>query len=88
MISDKLMEISPDNNYWKVNRFQLLKRKRELFEEELQELEEMENAAENTILICAINILLDNKRKAKKILDSMMAEDKELFMDYPIYNLL
>ena len=88
IISDKLLEVSPDNDYWKVNRFQILKRKRELTEEELQEIEKMGEQASDVKLICAIDILLENKRSAKKVLESMETEDKDLFISYPIYNLL
>lgn len=88
LISDKLLNTSPDNVYWKINRFQLLKRKRELSENELQELEDLEKANNEKKVLCAINILLENKRKAKKLLDEMEQEDREMFLTYPIYNLL
>lgn len=39
-------------------------------------------------VICAVNILLENERKAKKKLDEMSDGDREMFMTYPIYNLL
>jgi hypothetical protein len=67
---------------------QLLKRKRALSEEELQELERIEEQTNDSKVVCAANILMDNKRKAKKELDGMAAEDKDMFMAYPIYNLL
>ncbi len=87
-ISDKLLVLSPDNDYWKINRLQLLKRKRELSEEELQELENMEQRVEEPQLLCAISILLENKRKAKRKLENMKEGDKKVFLSYPIYNLL
>lgn len=86
-ISDKLLGVSPDNVYWKINKLQLLKRKRELSEGEFQELENMENRSNDKKIICAINILLENKRKAKRVLDEMNQEDREMFLTYPIYNL-
>lgn len=88
LISDKLLNASPDNVYWKINRFQLLKRKRDLSEDELQELEDLEKTNNDKKVLCAINILLENKRKAKKLLDEMEKEDRKLFLTYPIYNLL
>lgn len=88
LISDKLLNASPDNVYWKINRFQLLKRKRDLSEDELQELEDLEKTNNDKKILCAINILLENKRKAKKLLDEMGQEDRELFLTYSIYNLL
>lgn len=88
LISDRLMEIDPDAAYLRINRLQLIKRKRDLTEKELQELESIEADTREKMVICAANILLENKRKAKKELDEMTKEDKEMFMNYPIYNLL
>lgn len=88
VISDKLRAVSPEYSYWRVNELQLLKRKRNLSESELQELEDMEDDTDDKKLRCGINILLDNKRKAKKELDEMSQEERDEFMRYPIYNLL
>lgn len=71
-----------------VNKLQLLWRKRPLSEDELIELEEMEEKSEDEKVTCAANILLENKRKARKLLDEMNEDDRMLFMTYPIYNLL
>lgn len=71
-----------------VNKLQLLWRKRPLSEDELIELEEMEEKSEDEKVTCAANILLENKRKARKLLDEMNEDDRTLFMTYPIYNLL
>lgn len=87
-ICDKLMEINPDAVHLKLNRLQLIRRKREFTEDELQELEELESDTNDKKVVCAVNILLENKRRAKKELDEMSKEDKEVFMSYPIYNLL
>lgn len=54
-----------------ISRFQLLKRKRGLPENELQELEDIEKVNNDKLTLCAINILLENKRKVKKLLDEM-----------------
>lgn len=62
LISDKLLEVSPDNKYWKINKLQLLKRKRNLSEHELQELEDMEKETNNQKVICAVNILLEKRK--------------------------
>lgn len=88
LISKKLLEVSPENEYWIINKLQLIKRKRELCDEELLDLEKMEQVTENKMVESAVNILLENKRKAKRIIDEMSKEDKELFCSYPIYNLL
>ena len=91
-ISDRLMKIDPDAAYLRINRLQLIKRKRDLAEgehlKELQELENIEAGTNDKMMVCAVNILLENRRKAKKVLEEMSNEDKEMFMSYPIYNLL
>ena len=55
LISDKLIWGSPQNEYWKINKLQLLRRKRPLSEEEMQELESIEKISDNrvTFLLCA-----------------------------------
>lgn len=88
VILDKLMEVNPESDYLKINKLQMIKRKRMLSEVELQELDKIEEKANDRKIICAANILLDNKRKAQKELDNMSDEDKEMFITYPIYNLL
>lgn len=88
LISDKLIFVSPQNEYWKINKLQLLRRKRPLSEEEMQELESIEKNSEDKKTICAVNILLENKRMAQKVLEEMDDEDRGVFVTYPIYNLL
>ena len=87
-ILDKLLRLSPNNDYWKLNQLQLIKRKSDLQEEELQKLEEIEERTDDVKVRCASNILLENKRRAKKILEEMDEDDKKTFVQYPIYNLL
>lgn len=88
LISDKLIWGSPQNEYWKINKLQLLRRKRPLSEEEMQELESIEKISEDRKVICAVIILLENRRMAQKVLEEMDDEARELFVKYPIYNLL
>lgn len=87
-ISNRLMDIDPDATYLKINELQLIKRKRDLTEDEQRELERIESDTGDMKVACAVNILLENRRKAKKKLDEMSDEDKEIFMTFPIYNLL
>ena len=77
-ISDRLMKIDPDAAYLRINRLQLIKRKRDLAEGELQELENIEAGTNDKMMVCAVNILLENRRKAKKVLEEMSNEDKEI----------
>lgn len=86
-MADKLLSISPECDDWRLNQLQLAKRKRELTEEELRELEEIEYRSENHLILCAVNVLLDNKRKAENIFRQMEPEEQEVFQSYPIYKL-
>ena len=42
----------------------------------------MEEQSEEVKVVCAANILLENKRKARKLLDEMNEDDRALFMTY------
>ena len=85
---DKMLIIKPDDEYCLLNRMQLLKRKRELSEEELLQLESIEQKSDDPMVKCGANILLGNKRTVQKIFDGMSKEQQEVMTSYPIYNLL
>lgn len=86
LIIEKLIELDNDNVAATINRMQLIYRKRELAEEEMRKLEAIDD--QDYLAKCAANILLDNKRIAKKYLEKMSEEDKNKFKQNPIYNLL
>ena len=86
LIIEKLIELDNDNVAAIINRMQLIYRKRELTEEEMRKLEAIDD--QDYLAKCAANILLDNKRIAKKYLEKMSEEDKNKFKQNPIYNLL
>lgn len=88
LVIEKLLAVDSNKLEIRISYLQLIKRKRDLTEGELQELENIEVGTNDKMMACAVNILLENKRKAKKELDEMSNEDKETFMSYPIYNLL
>lgn len=88
LLTNKLLEMSPDCELWKLNKYQLAKRKRILSEEELQDIEMILEKTDLDITKCAANILLDNKRQARKILENLSEEDQLGFKEFPIYNLL
>lgn len=88
LLITKLLEVEKDNESGIINRLQLLKRKRELSEEEISELEKLEEKTENDMIVCAIHILLENRHKAKRLIDQLSEEDQKIFKSYPIYNLL
>lgn len=88
LICNKLLEVNPNNKYGIINKFQLLKRKGDLTEEQLKELDNMLNNNSDKMLICTINILLENKYQAKKVFKDLTEEEKNVFENFPIYNLL
>ena len=53
-----------------------------------QELENMERNTKDTQVVCAVNILLENKRKAKQMLGEMEENERDEFVRYPIYGLM
>ena len=53
-----------------------------------QELENMERNTKDPQVVCAVNILLENKRKAKQMLGEMEENERDEFVRYPIYGLM
>lgn len=88
LICDKLLEFNPNNEYGIINKFQMLKRKGDLTEKQLDELDNMLNNNSDKMSICAIHILLENKRQAKNVFNDLTEEEKDIFKNFPIYNLL
>jgi hypothetical protein len=88
LMIDKALEILPEDEYGIINKMQLLKRKRKLTNEEIQKLEEIEEKSDNPMTKCAVNILIENKRKAQKLISELPEENQKEIMGYPIYNLL
>lgn len=85
---DKLLMISPEDDYILINKMQLIKRKGDLTKDNIAKLEEIEEKSQNQMTKCAVNILLENKRVAGKLIEAMQEEERNEFMRYPIYNLL
>lgn len=88
LINDKLLQVSPNNEFWIINKYQLIKRKRELLESELQEIENIASRTDSDLSKCGAAILLENKRQAGNLIDALPEEEKKDFIGFPIYNLL
>ena len=88
LLINKVLEVNPNSEYGIINQMQLIKRKNELSGEQIAKLEEMEKKTNDSMVKCAINILLENKRVARKILEEMNVDKQNELMSYPIYNLL
>lgn len=68
-----------------MNQLQIRKRKGILNEDDIIALKDIET--DDAGLLCGINILLEEKEKAKFYYNKMTSEEHELFNNYPIYNL-
>lgn len=88
LLSDKLLQVDENNEYGIINKLQLLKRKRELSEDEISVLEKLEESTNDSMVRSAVNILLENKHNAKKLVNQLSEEDQATFKQFPIYNLL
>lgn len=88
LLSNKLLQVDENNEYGIINKLQLLKRKRELSEDEISVLEKLEENTNDSMVRSAVNILLENKHNAKKLVNQLSEEDQATFKQFPIYNLL
>jgi len=82
-----ILDKYPDNNVVMVNYLQIIKRKRELTREEKESLEKVKEETEDILLICGINILLENNYDILKGYAKMTEEQKAAFIEYPIAKL-
>jgi len=87
-LSDKFEEIDPKDQNGIINKLQLIKRKRMLTDAETSQLEKIEQSPCSDVIYCAVEILLENKHVAKKQIEALSSENKEIFKSFPIFNLL
>ena len=85
-IVDWLILHDPENQIYVLNKFQIVRRLRNLDDQEIDYLIRMKESDDNAIL-CAINILLENKTDVKYYLEKIPEEQKKIFLDFPIYTL-
>lgn len=75
---------------YKINYFQIIKRKRNfenLENKEIYELKEEVEKIDDYMLKCGISILLDNDKDFKYYFNKLSQEDRDNFIKFPIYNL-
>lgn len=78
-----------ESDIYKINKFQAIKRIRELSKEEKHELIKIrENCQDSIPMLCAISILLENKSDFEYYFDKMNEEEQNMFKEYPIYSLV
>lgn len=87
-IYEWLQQMEDGNLIYKLNELQIIKRQRCFTEDEKAFLlqEKTQNTGDNRIL-CAINILLENKSEAESYFDQLTEEEKNEFILYPIFTL-
>jgi hypothetical protein len=71
-----------------INKYQIIYRKGKLSNEEKYNLNKMKKNKDDNQILCAINILLDNKYEAELYYNKMNDYEKNEFSKYPIYNLI
>lgn len=87
-IIERILEVLPEDEYGIINKMQLLKRKGELCEKDILILEQIEENSDNLMTLCAVSILLENKRKVMKLIAELPEEKQKEIKGYPIYNLM
>ncbi len=87
-IFEWLLQMENDNLVFKLNELQILRRQRDYTKDEktLLTKELVQNNDKHRIL-CAINILLENKSEAEANFDQLTEEEKKEFVQYPIFTL-
>jgi hypothetical protein len=87
-IFEWLQQMEDGNLIYKLNELQIIRRQRAYTKDEETFLiqQQTQNIGNNRIL-CAINILLENKSEAESNFDQLMDEEKEEFVQYPIFTL-
>ena len=83
-IYKKILVISPDAFYIKVNEWQIKKRLGTLEELDRNELRRAKTKETDVQFLCAICLLLDDKDAAKEYFDKIGIKEKEEFLSYPI----
>ena len=82
---DRILKFSSSPVY-RINKLQIIKRKRNLNQEEKDELYEIKEKEKDDMIQCGIAILLDNLSDFERYFNKL--ENKEGFENFPIYNLI
>lgn len=82
------LQENSDDVVHKINLYQCYKRRRDLNDDEIEDLSDMLQKGEsNNAAKAAIQILLNSKRLADMYIKKLNKDDRDTFIDYPIYNL-
>lgn len=77
-----------NNNIYIINKYQILRRKRELTNKEKNELKTIYDSDENIMVKASCAILIGNSYDFEINFEKLNEKEKEEFQQYPIYNLL
>ncbi len=84
-----LIKYDKDSIIYKLNYYQIIKRIRDFNKQEIEDIIDIKLNEKGTInIICAINILLDNKNEFEYYFKKLSDGDKKNFCNFPIYNLI
>ena len=81
----KIEEFEKNKIYYKINMLQIIKRRGLFSNKEIMILKGLNT--ENLQEMFGINVLLEDKEKARKIYGQMSKEEQEFIAEYPIYYL-
>lgn len=83
---NELIKIEKTKVIDKINAYQILKRKRSLSEQEIDELYIIKDSNDDIAVQVAISLLLDNKSDFNRYFNKLNIEEQELLKQFPIYH--
>lgn len=79
-----LLKHEQENPVYKINYFQILKRKNELTEKQIDEIINLRDNSDEIEIKIGCNLLIDNKKETKFLIKKLNTETIEVFKQYPI----
>jgi histidinol phosphatase-like PHP family hydrolase len=73
---------------YRLNYYQIIKRKREFLHNELKEIQNVKRKYQDTDVLLGISILLGNQGDIQYYYEELLDKVKEEFLNYPIMNLI
>ena len=87
-ILERLLEVFPKDDIYLINIMQIKKRRDLLDKDDKDILYAIKERSDIQQIHCCVNILIGNYFDAKKNLESMGEEERNIFKGYPIINLM
>lgn len=86
-INEYLITCDANDIINKLNRYQIVKRKRDLTKDEKNELYKLKEIQERIEILVGMSIVLENKSDFEYYFEKMSLEEQNTFRNYPIYEL-